>query len=216
MLITSIVFLILFIVVSIAHLIFNYFKIEKYRRITKPFCLFFLGLSALFYRIDLPLIYIACFSAMIGDILLIPQKKKICFALGALFFISEHIFLFIAQTNLFSNYSHIYTLCAIFFIFIFAYMGINKRHTPDKIKRYAAYCFFGFHFINIILAIVILSIFDNLLMHLVIFGYLIYFISDFLISYNIFYHDFKKRHFIVMLTYLTAQPMIIYTLLNVL
>ena len=68
----------LFIISSLFNIMCGFFEKEKARRISKPFCLIFLGIAA---AIALPrffLIYCGCFLGSIGDFLLLYKSNKKC------------------------------------------------------------------------------------------------------------------------------------------
>ena len=202
------IFISLFATISLLQLFFNYRKIELGRVITKPLCLLTLSLSFIFFNVNLYLVYVSCFVAMAGDILLLFKKRKILFVLGGTLFTIEHILNFILISRVFSSFPTYLYIIILPSIFLFGLFSLLKKNR--KKLFFCAYSYFGFQFANILLALIGLIIYKNMSLLMVIGGYLFFAFSDFLILYKLIYGDFKNRSFYLILTYLIAQPTILF------
>ena len=100
--IPGLVFLIIFGVVSLIHLFFCYKENELYRRITKTFCVLFLGVAAVCFMPTQPIVYIATFLGVVGDFFLIWKKNKLFFSIGTAAFIGGHVLYLIKMISLLS------------------------------------------------------------------------------------------------------------------
>lgn len=103
----------LFGLVTLLHLYFCFKMIPKWRKITKPFCLFFLGTAFLFLSPTTYLIWVSCYFSMIGDLLLIRNKEAKFFIIGAMVFAIAHTLNAINQVLMLS-----YTINALIFVAI--------------------------------------------------------------------------------------------------
>ena len=214
MMITFYIFISLFTITSIIHCYSNYKKIETIRVITKPFCMLFLALSVIMIRSYYPLLYIALFFALIGDVLLLFKKNRILFILGGTCFAIEHVLNFITISNIIANIPFYVYIITYVSIYTFGLLGLIRKE--KKLLSYIATSYFNFHLSNIIISIIALILTKNILFLLVIFGYMFFAFSDFLIAFRIFYHDFKNRSFYLIVTYLIAQVMIMMGLVFIL
>ena len=214
MMIPFYIFISLFAIISIIHSYSNYKKYEKVRVITKPFCMLLLALSVMMIRLEYPLLYIALFFALIGDILLLFKKNKLLFILGGTSFVVEHILNFITITNIMGGVP--FYIYIITYVSIYAIGALGLLRKEKKKLSFVAISYFNFHLSNIIISIIALILTSNLLFLLVIFGYLFFAFSDFLLAYRVFGHDFKNRSFYLIVTYLFAQVMIMMGLVFIL
>lgn len=199
-----IVFTSLFGLLSLIHLYFCFTEKEKLRIWTKPFLLILLGAALSFYVPSHPLIPIACFFSAIGDVFLIWNKKRVFFALGALFFGLNHILNMITQCQaLLENRT------------VILYVGIMASVILVALVGFLFYSFdwmgivlCGFsslHLTNVILSILSLAMGYLLPGILVLIGYLFCISSDLILSRATFKKDFPRRDFYIMLTYLLGQ-----------
>jgi len=91
MFVTAVVFFALFVLSGIVNVAAAFFEKEKIRRFSKPFCLFFLSLSVIFFVPAAPLIYIGTVCGLVGDAILLNKDKKVMVGVGAFAFLIGHL-----------------------------------------------------------------------------------------------------------------------------
>ena len=214
--IPGVVFLVLFGVASLTNIFCAYFENEKWRKISKPFCMLFLGIAAIVFAPDKPLIYIGVFLGLIGDIAMIWKNKKTSLLIGTLSFIAGHV-LYLVQGILLLTYTipwYVYLIVvAIILVLIvclyrIAYKAVGNLGIVGIIyMSFLLVCFsLGIALIINNTSHPITGIFFSV-------GYLLFFSSDSLIVYTLFVKDIKRRDFYIMLPYLLAQFFIVFGLL---
>lgn len=172
--------------------------------ISKPFLLTFLGAAMAFQVPNHPLIPIACFLAMIGDIFLLFNKKILFFYLGASFFASSHILNIITQGL---SLSYDIPMYAYFFLFggaliVALLLYFITKMAPNSLMKY---CFSTCHILNIGFSFMLMmdhKIYSGLM---ILVGYLLCATSDVLLEKVTFKNDMKRRDFYIMGTYLPGQ-----------
>lgn len=217
MIIASYVFFGLFALCSLVHLIFCFLEKEKARKITKTFCVTLLGIAAILYKPDAPLIYVGAFLGVIGDIFLIFKKNIKSFFFGTLFFISGHV-LYLAQGILLINPNstlHWSVYLVVGLILLLLIFGLY----PITGKKLGPVALLGNFYMPFLLVLLSLGIYlavvnKNYVPGLLFtFGYFSFFISDSTLIYTSFFKDIKRRDFYIMLFYLAAQALIVAGLL---
>lgn len=197
--------------ICVFHLICCFFQLEKLRKITKPFCLTPLIGFTIYSFTTHPAIYIGLGFALLGDIFLIFVDNKKCFVFGTLFFLASHICFFIECTRLLS-----YRLPPWFYVLIISIivlLTIGLFPISKNIAGRIAICgnSYGLFLILMIIMGILLTV-DNPHIYpglLVIFGYVLFIISDSILTVSTFIIDFKRKDFYIMATYLSAVFLII-------
>lgn len=209
---------ILFIVTMIVHLIFAYQENEKWRKITKPFNLFFLALVALTTVPSHPLIYIGAVLGMIGDIFLINNKNKRLFITGALFFLAGHLcyiseILFVILKD--NPVSNIFYIIAPLLLVVFTIGGFffSRKICNDNLIA-----LIGTLYLGVLITVTAVSIIASAkgfatFMVLGIIGGIFFLASDLILTQATYVKDFKRRDFYIMLTYLLGQILIVASLI---
>lgn len=202
------IFLALFIIVSLVHLYFCFKMIPLYRKVTKPLCLLFLGTAFLFLSPSNYFIWISCYLSMIGDLLLIKNKVAKYFIVGAIIFALAHTLNAINQISLlpFSIDWLIYVIVGflILFVGIISFCTTKRKENKKAISAVGS-SYACFHLLNIVLSIILLVNGENLACLLILGGYIVYVISDFIVNYVTNKHDIPRRDFYIMITYLLGQ-----------
>lgn len=208
------IFLSLFVAVSAVHLVCCFLSVEFWRKLTKPFCMVLLGAAMAFLVPDYPLVYISCWIAAVGDMLLIIEKSPLYFVLGATMFAVAHTLNAIVQTNLlsynFPDYAWGILACVVVLAVVVGYFTSGKDNAVIASLRPAYFCL---HFINLALAMMALIDGEFAIYKLIVlFGYLIYLASDFILNYNNYKRKIEHGRFYVMLFYLCGQALIYFGL----
>lgn len=208
--IPGIIFLSLFGIISVVHLVFCFLESEKYRKITKPFCVLFLGIAAAFLLPNYPLVYIGAFLGVVGDIFLIKKEKFVLFAIGAVFFTAGHICYFTQMVKLLPYVVPWYSYLILAFVlagFTFGLYPITKKTFGTK-----ALCGnFYMPFLVVMLALSIAFTVSNRTTYgiPIICGYVCFLFSDGFLIYTTFIKDIKRRDFYIMASYLFAESLIV-------
>lgn len=214
--IASLVFLILFGFVSLVHLYFCYKENEKLRHITKPFCLFFLALAAIFYAPREPLIYIGALLGMGGDIFLLWKKDKLCFFLGMILFIGGHALYFAAISKGFEGalpwFTYLIVVGGLLLIAVAAYPATKKL--TIGITSFIGNGYMGLLLVLLGFGIALAITNEAYRISGILFacGYLSFFISDTILTLTTFVKDIKRRDLYIMFFYLLAEALIISSL----
>lgn len=212
--IATYIFFGLFVVVSIAELIFAFIEKEKVRMTLKPFSLFFLAIAALIALPSHPLIYLGAFFGMIGDILLLwPKNKKLflagalSFLVGHLLYISEVIYIMFKDNKLVWWFYVVVSFVVL--LFVLAFYPTAKKLTGN---RYLALV--GNTYLAVLVLVSVASLiacfkgFTNFMV-LGVIGGVSFLASDLLLTKSTFVKDFKRRDYYIMLFYLLGQAFII-------
>ncbi len=174
------------------------------RKVTKPFLLLSLGLSLCFYVPQYPLIIIACFLACIGDILLIFEKSKVLFIIGATGFGASHVLNVLTQIQIIGHplswWMYLLVFLPIPLSGILGYLFI-QRETFSLFKFSFSMC----HIINVIFTIVMMASGTFASGMMIFFGYLSCIISDIILAKNLGKEEKGDVNFAIMLTYLFGQ-----------
>lgn len=159
-----------------------------------------------FYIPRHPMIPTACFLAFVGDIILIWNKKKQMFALGAMFFFASHVLNFFSLKKLFSFKIPVYVYIIIPIMMVLAGVILFFIKKKDWISFLVGV--FGLaHSINLILSIILIidgTVVPGILVSL---GYVLCISSDLILERVTFKKDIRRRDFPIMLTYLLGQAL---------
>lgn len=197
-------FLSLYLLVCVFHLFFCYRHKDKARKLTKPFLLLSLGICLCFYVPSYPLIIIACFLACLGDTLLIFEKRKIYFLIGASCFGASHVLNALTQIQIigqpFSWWQYLLVFLPVPLAGVIGYLFIERE--PFSLFKYA---FSTLHIINVIISIVSFSLGQYASGMIIFIGYFCCIVSDIILAKNLGKEEKSDHNFTIMLTYLVGQ-----------
>lgn len=206
-------FLAIFILSSIIHLCASIRQNKKLRRVTKPFLLLaLLGWYLLSVETPNAIIVAAILTSWLGDVLLIPKGVK-WFSIGGMSFMLSHIFFIIAYAvnvdfSVIPVWAIILAAAAYIVITLLVFSRL-KTHLPEKLFGPMMFyllingtmnCFALFQLITVpCLAAAVTFV-----------GAMLFFASD----SSLFFVRFKKdgllkTHFVVMLTYILGEFLIV-------
>ncbi len=218
----SYVFLCLFVIASVIHLIHSWQDDSKKRKFTKPFLLLFLILFALFFDPGkaIPLfLLLALITSWLGDVLLIP-KGNVWFMAGGISFLLSHIFFILTYMDNIQydkvNWWIVVPVGIIYFIVAFLIIK-NLLPTTPKSMLPAMYLYLLANSTMNIFALMQLFSFRSLPAAIAYVGAVLFYISDCTLFLVRYYKDktlIFKRHFTVMLTYLLGEFLIVYGVLT--
>ena len=206
--IACIVFMSLFGVSSLGHLIICHYENEKWRHITKPLCLLFLSVALICQFPDKPFLYLITIFSLLGDILLLYKSKFIFFLLGAISFLLGHISCLVQIIQMLPYNVPVYW----YFIGLGFYLFVLLCCYLFYKKYYGLYGKLGSFYYAILILMMAVSIFlicapgiNVGYASMILIGYILFFISDNYILYFYKHKDKKKKDLIVMSTYLGAE-----------
>jgi uncharacterized membrane protein YhhN len=205
----------LIILLFIGYLVLVFFEKEDIASFIKPILVPVLLLS--FYtsvknKGNYKIIGALVFSNM-GDILLIFEGRPF-FILGLLSFLLAHVlFVLIFRSRAGTIKLDFYTVvCSLFILsYYFFFMKFLWPHLGAMRIPVLAYAFVISGMLW--MALQLLRSTSSLRWHIVL-GALFFVVSDSLLSIQLFYSSFELAHFYVMLTYLLAQLLLVYGILN--
>ena len=161
-------------------------------------------------RVKLFLLGSILFSAL-GDCFLI-FNGKLFFLLGLGSFLMAHVLYCLIMVNYFQNYSFFgknkgYVVFLLVYLLVF--MTFLSPYLGDLFFPVLLYA-------TVLAMMVFLALSLNVQFHgkhiLIVLGAIFFLISDSLLGVSIFYQNFYKSHFFIMLTYLLAQSLLVYGL----
>jgi uncharacterized membrane protein YhhN len=214
-----VVFISLFAVASLFNLYAGFVEHEKLRRISKPFCLLFLALAALFASPTSYLIYIGALLGALGDLLLIWKDNKACLLSGLISFLGGHIcyiamgLTFLASEGKLQGLSFLYLGLGYLGIFLLSIYPVHKATKGSKMFTIG-----GSFYSSILISVLATGILGMALGYsgyflLMTIGAAFFIASDCTLTFTIFHHDIPRRDFYIMLTYLIGQCGIVLGLL---
>ena len=208
------IFLILFTVFSILHLIASFNDDAEKRKKTKPFLLIWLLLYYVFSTDNLSVfLVLALFFSWLGDVLLIPKGHK-WFAFGGISFMFSHLFFILAYTNNFEfkDLKPVVLVIAgiVYFGTSFKIMRELRVSTPKSMIFPMFFYLMCNSTMNMFALMQMMSRKDlgSVVAYI---GAVLFFISDctlFLVRYYKNKDIIYKKHFTVMLTYLLGEFLI--------
>jgi uncharacterized membrane protein YhhN len=207
------VFFGLFVALTIVQLVAAFLEKEMLRKITKPFCVFFLALAVVVTLPTHPLIYIGAFLGVLGDIALISKNKKIfllgtfLFLFGHFCYLSEALFIMMKNQPL-DWWFYVVVGFAVLLIILGGY-PFSKKITGT---RYLALA--GNFYIGVLLLVSVVSIIASVqgyanFMILGVLGGVSFLASDMILTKSFFIKDFRRRDYYIMLFYLIGQALIL-------
>lgn len=209
----SIVLLSIFGAVCLLHLFFCFFELEFLRKISKPVCLILLFFFALSVKSDAVLVLLGIAFGALGDVFLIWKKRKRClisgvfsFMLGHFFYGAQLLLLFKFPENYY--YAAIIEACFVLITILIFALYPKTKYLAHK-SAYAGNAYFATLLIMLIMSIVYAIVhFNNGVSLMIVFGYVLFIISDSILTLTTFVKDVKRRDFYIMITYLPAELLI--------
>ena len=204
------IFLALFAGVSVSHLVFSYKENKKLRRITKPFCLLFLGAAMAAIRPDAYLIYIGAWLGCAGDTLLIKKSKKFLllgatsFFLGHLCYIA-HTILFLQAAGGFPWWGILVTVGVGLGIALIGFFPLRDFVTKNFVLGAGMALYVSALLLVFGMSIVAMTFGYWRFYAVTAVGAVLFIGSDTLLSFTIFRHDIKRKDFYIMISYLLAE-----------
>ncbi|MGM9858920.1 MAG: lysoplasmalogenase family protein [Bacilli bacterium] len=213
----TLILLIVFAVVSLVHLFFCAYEMEKARKITKPFCLSILFIAAIVESPESFIIYIGILCGLIGDIFLLENKDPKRFVWGTAFFSVGHLCYLLEMVltiGIVNIEWYAYIIAAILYLaFSISTYYISRKVIVDHPRYFNFYA--GLLAMNFLVSL-LLTIFNPIIFKsfiYIIIGYLLFILSDTILVNCTFIKDIKKRDFYIMATYLCAEFLIVFGLL---
>lgn len=204
----------LFFATFISELVASFREDDKLRKIIKPLPMFFLTIAVVFALPTHPLIYLGALLGMIGDILLLDNKKRTKFLLGTIFFLLGHIFyisevLFVLKISRYLDWWFYIIVAFSMLLVTLAAYPTSKRLTKD---RYLA--LFGNIYLCCLILVTVVSLiasFNGFVDYMIlgVIGGVSFLASDLILTKATFIQDFKRRDYYIMLFYLLGQVAII-------
>ncbi len=212
----ALLFLIFYACVSVLNIVFCILENERWRKITKPFCL--LGLIGFVFVTDLSHIWlwVSLILAWLGDVFFIFKKKKAFVVIGMIFFLLSHVFYLCEYGYIFqSTNAEIYANYCFFLRFypLFVIPAIPVSYFLSK--KDTRLTVIGSLYQSVLIMVFAGSIFAlasgySLYFLFVTFGTVLYYISDFFNAFTLYIKKLRKRELIIMSTYLLAQFLIVF------
>ena len=209
------VFLILFLAVSVLHLIASYRDEPAKRRKTKPFLLILLLLYYLFATKNLSVfLVLALATSWLGDVLLMPKGNK-WFTLGGIAFMFSHLFFVLVYSAQISfakiNVPLVLLVAAAYVAFSLFIIRKIRDNTPKAMVLPMYFYLLCNSTMNVFAMMQLLSR-PSLAAAVAYLGALLFYASDcslFLVRYYKKPEIIYKKHFTVMLTYLLGELLIV-------
>jgi hypothetical protein len=210
-------FLVLSGLAMITNLVSAFLEAEKVRKISKPFCLFFLGIAVALAIPDHPMVYLAAFMGFLGDIALIWKDSKPCVGLGVICFWVGHglylatILQILYQGGAFAASPYAWAWMLLFVVLFMGLMVYPMWRLTAHSKVFAPA---GVFYSTILVSVGASAVLGCCLgyssyLYLVILGDFCFILSDSFLAYTIFIKDVKRRDFYIMLTYLLGEGLIL-------
>lgn len=209
---------------SLLHLIFCLLEKEGIRKVTKPFTTLLLMTAILILVLTYPempypkhAIWIAGLMCVIGDLFTIKVKSRPLFIVGSIFYTVGHILnLYVMVTMLSFILPWWIYVSAVGASLIIAFALYPATRLLFGKIAYVINLYLTLHLLNIALAILIIINGKPLISIMILIGYVIYFVSDFLLAYSAYGKDMRRRDFYIMLLFYASQILIMLGLANTL
>ena len=207
-------FLALFIITSVIHLVDSWNNDRIKRARTKPFLLVFLTLFYVFATPEIDYFLLgALITSWLGDVLLIPRGDK-WFIVGGISFMLAHFLFIISYAGNIdlgkANWYIVVPMAVIYFGISFWILHILKPSTPKKMVLPMNFYLLCNSAMNLC-ALLQLMTYRNLGSLLALLGAVLFFVSDcclFVLRYHSRQGLIFKNHFTVMITYLLGEFLI--------
>lgn len=200
----------LLISVSILHLASCFMENPRLRKITKPFLMpLLIGVYLSIASMPSNLIIAGVTLGFLGDVFLLADKNPKCFILGLLSFLAGHILYIIAVVDKIESVRlvPILLLAAIYsLIYICIFSSIKSSLGKMKLPAFI----YGLILLTLnLVAFYNLCLVPNYQNTLLFLGTILFCVSDYTLSRNIFVKPIKYGHFYIMITYILAQTLIV-------
>lgn len=200
----------LFLIATAVELVFAFIENERLRKIVKVFPVLILAVTMTIVFPEYPLIYLAIYCGFLGDLLLIFEKQTPFFFIGGAIFLVGHILYLLNYLSLSTLdlpwYTYIIATILFILLVVIAYLKLNHKMKLPQVFVGAIYFFtLG---IGIMLTLY-LGFTHSTYFFITTIGYLMFLISDALLSKKNFDKEYKRDDFYIMLTYLLAQVLIV-------
>ena len=210
----KILFVFLFAVFSVLHLIASWQDNRKFRAYTKPFLLLFLLLYyiAAENELSVPLV-LALVTSWLGDVLLIPKGHR-WFAFGGIAFMLSHLFfilVYLQKIDLTHQPWLLIIPVAVLYYGVALRIIVSLKENTPKMMIFPMYFYLLCNSTMNIFALMQLCTNRNAAAAVAYAGALLFYISDcllFLVRYHPDTELIYKKHFFVMLTYLLGEFLI--------
>ena len=204
------IFISLFGLSSLVHLVFCFLEKENLRRLSKCFPLLFLAIALFVGYPNLPMLGIALICGAIGDAFLLWKKDRgIMLLLGAMFFMVNHA-LFIASMLTLAGPLEIgyYIALACYYVLFLAMIPLSLKIVKKVYLGIGMALYFAALTSDTLVSVFLLINGHLGLFFLALAGALSFLLSDSILGFTMFKKDIKRRDFYIMLTYLGAQVLI--------
>lgn len=193
---------------SIFHLYTCFKEYTTIRMITKVFIVPMLIVIVLVNKAYNTFLIPGLILGWIGDIFLLYPEKKKCFILGTLSFGIGHLFYILATISEYVKFSQIvdiplfiFIICGLITICLLLISFIKIRKVIGMIAILGA-CYF-----SLLVSVIVITFFAK--QYLLSLAFLIFIASDIILSIDSFYKPIKRNHFYIMLTYISAQFLVV-------
>ncbi len=210
--------IIIYIIIACIHLTMCFFEQEKWRKVTKPMLMLILLGTTILYGVHTNdfnyALYIAICLGLLGDILLIFDHHHLIFGCGGVSFFLGHV-LYISQMISDLQVKVQWYFYIVLILILIIWCLFTTPRLKSNLKQLATSCsIYGF----ILLFGVIISMINffhnpscgNLML---IFGFVLFIVSDTILVISVFYKNFKRSHFYLMIPYIIAQLLLAYGIL---
>lgn len=213
-----------FALVSFIHLIFCWLEKEGARKATKPLTTLLLMSAFLILVMTYPempfpkhAIWVAGLMCVMGDLFTLRIKSRPLFIIGSLFYTVGHILNAFVMLSMLSYQLPwwLYLAIAGASLLVAGALFPLTRRLFGQIA-YIVNLYLSLHLINIGFSILLFLDGKPLISLLILIGYGIYFISDFLLVFAAYGKDMRRRDFYIMLLYYAGQILIMLGLANTL
>ena len=198
----------LFFILSAIEIFYGFIEDEKNRKIWKVFPAFVLSFFLMIAFPNYPLVYLAVLLGFFGDLLLIWERNKVIFLIGGVCFFIGHL-LYLLEIIFISNLNLLwygYLGLVLGFVVLFALLFIIlRKKIGGAIMVLFASAYFYILILNFVLSIIALITTKNYYLIFVSIGYLMFVVSDTMLSYKLFIKEYKMDDFYIMSAYLLAQ-----------
>ncbi len=208
--VASYVFFGLAMIATAIELYFAFVENELGRKIAKCFCVGFLVVMAMCWKIDAWPVYVGAIFGVIGDFFLLKKHKVYPMVLGTLSFLIGHAFYIAAYCLLCAFPWWVYVAFAVFYLlFCLLGYGIIHKAVKEPHMAFGAILYFGTLVLDFLFAVTGCFFGRFEFLFLCALGGVSFIVSDCFLVRTSFVKDVKRRDFFIMSTYVLAQALII-------
>lgn len=200
--------LVVFFILSGVEIYFSFIEDEKNRKRWKVFPALVLGITIAIAFYNHPYVYIALLLGFIGDVLLIWEYNDTSFVIGFLCFFLGHVFYtieIVIDNNANFQWYFFVILVGSWLIFLITLILTLKKKLKKTYILLGASFYFMILFANITITIILAVTNHNNYLFICSLGYALFMLSDILLSYKLFFKEYKMDDFYIMFSYLLAQ-----------